>query len=98
MSDAVRVAIITGGLALLGTIISNWINRDKITADLYAKLDKQSELADERIRGELNVIHTEISNLSAHVEQHNKMVERTYALEKDVAKQDERIKNLERTA
>lgn len=98
MTEAIKIAIITGGLAFLGTLISQWMSTNKLTNELYAKLDKQSELADEKIRGELNVIHSEISALSAHVEKHNKMVERTYALETEVAKQGEQIKMLNKSA
>lgn len=98
MTEAIKIAIITGGLAFLGTLISQWMSTNKLTNELYAKLDKQSELADEKIRGELNVIHSEISTLSAHVEKHNKMVERTYALETEVAKQGEQIKMLNKSA
>ena len=94
MSEAVLVAFITGTLALLGTIISQRISTNKLMTDLYSKLDKQSSLADERIKGEVAVIHTEISELRKTVEKHNSMVERTYALEKEVAKQEEQIKTL----
>lgn len=94
MTDALKVAIVTGAFALVGTIISNWLNMNKITTELYAKLDKQSELADERMRGEIAVLKTEIKDLSQKVEKHNNMVERTYGLEKEVAKQGEQIKNL----
>lgn len=94
VTDALKVAIVTGAFALVGTIISNWLNMNKITTELYAKLDKQSELADERMRGEIAVLKTEIKDLSQKVEKHNNMVERTYGLEKEVAKQGEQIKNL----
>lgn len=84
------VALITGGLAVLGEIIVS----AKSTKELYAKLDKQSEIADERIRGEIAVIHTEITELRKNVEKHNSVIERTYNLEKEVAKQGEQIKTL----
>lgn len=90
MSDAVLVAIITGVLAVIGEIIIS----ARSTRELYAKLDKQSELSDEKIKGEIAVIHAEISELRKTVEKHNSMVERTYNLEKEVAKQGEQIKTL----
>ncbi len=94
MSDAIKVAIITGGLALIGTVLSQWMSINKLTSELYAKLDKQSELADERMRGEINGVKIEINELKNHVEKHNQVVERTYDLEKEVAKQSEQIKTL----
>ena len=90
MSDAILAAIITGVLAIIGEIVVSARN----TRELYAKLDKQSELADERIKGEIAVIHTEISELRKTVEKHNSVIERTYNLETEVARQGEKIKTL----
>lgn len=90
MSDAVIVAFITGALAVIGDIIISAKN----TRDLYAKLDKQSEIADERIKGEIAVIKTEITELRKNVEKHNSVIERVYNLETEVGKQGEQIKTL----
>ena len=90
MSEGIWIALITGALAVVGDIIVS----AKSTKDLYTKLDKQSELADERIKGEIAVIHTEIAELRKNVERHNSVIERTYSLEKEVAKQGEQIKTL----
>ena len=77
MSDAVLVAIITGALSLLGAYISS----RKSTADMFAKLDKQSELSDAKLDREIAVVKTEISALSQRVNVHNNMIERVYKLE-----------------
>lgn len=90
LTEAIIIALITGACAIIGNIIVSNRNAN----DLYAKLDKQSEIADERIKGELKVVHTEISALTEKVEKHNSVIERTYNLEKEVAKQGEQIKNL----
>ena len=90
MSEAVIVALITGACAVIGQVIIS----AKSTSELYAKLDKQSELADEKIKGEIAVIHTEISELRKNVEKHNSVVERVYNLENQVGRQDEQIKTL----
>ena len=90
MNDAVIVALITGAVAVIGDIIISAKN----TRDLYAKLDKQSEIADERIKGEIAVIKTEITELRKTVEKHNTVIERTYRLEAEVVKQGEQIKTL----
>lgn len=90
ISEGVLIAFITGACAIVGEIIVSAKN----TKELYAKLDKQSELADERMKGEIAVIHTEIAELRKNVEKHNSVIERTYSLEKEVAKQSEQIKTL----
>lgn len=90
MSDPIIVALITGAVAVIGDIIIS----AKSTRELYAKLDKQSELADERMKGEIAVIHTEIAELRKNVEKHNTVVERVYQLETEQAKQGEQIKTL----
>lgn len=77
MSDAILVALITGALSLLGAFISS----RKSTADMFAKLDKQSELSDAKLDREIAVVKTEISALSQRVNVHNNMIERVYKLE-----------------
>ena len=67
MSESIIVALITGGLALIGVI---WTNR-KSTAELFAKLDKQSELSDAKLEAEIRVVKTEIANLTEEVHKHN---------------------------
>jgi hypothetical protein len=88
MSEAIIVALITGAAAVVAyLIIARQSNRD-----LYAKLDKQSEVSDAKIQGEIDVIKADIRTLSNRVEQHNKLVERTYALESRADVQDEQIR------
>lgn len=88
MNEAVIVALITGACAVISQIIIS----AKSTKELYAKLDKQSELADEKIKGEIAVIHAEISELRKTVEKHNGVLERVYKLEQSDAVQEEMIK------
>ena len=88
MPESVWVAVITGALAIIGDIIIS----ARSTKELYAKLDKQSELADERIKGEIAVIHTEINELRKTVERHNSVVERTYKLEERMSVAENQIK------
>ena len=94
MSDAVIVAIIT---VSANVIIQIWSAAAQ-SKDLLAKLQAESELADERIKSEIKannaLIYEKIDELSRRVEQHNKVVERTYALEETVARHDEKIKTL----
>ena len=91
MSEAVVVALITGGLALIGV----WLTNRKSTADLFAKLDKQSELSDAKLDKEIAVVKTEISALSEEVRKHNAFAERIPALEEKAKAADRRLTDLE---
>ena len=88
MSEAIIVALITGAAAVVAQLIISRRSSD----ELYAKLDKQSELSDARMQGEIDVIKADIRTLSNRVEAHNNMIERTYALERRVDVQEEQIK------
>ena len=90
ISEGIIIAFVTGALAVVGEIIVS----ARSTKELYAKLDKQSELSDERIHGEIAVIRQEISELRKNVEKHNQVVERVYNLEVETARQGEKIKTL----
>ena len=79
--NEIVVALIAGGVSLVGTVITVVVtNRQTIAA-----LDKSSSLADEAIKGQISTIHAEIKALSDRVDKHNKIVERTYKLESQVA-------------
>lgn len=81
MDTAVLVAIITGAISLIGTIITVLTaNRQTLAA-----LSEQSKLADASINEKISVIKEKIDTLNQRVEKHNSMVERTYNLETRVA-------------
>ena len=88
MSEAVVVALITAA----GAVLAQWLIGKSRDAELYAKLDKQSATSDEKIQGEINVLKADIRTLSNRVEAHNKVVERTYQLERRADVLEEKIK------
>lgn len=94
MSDAIIVALITGGLSLIGVIITNY----KSNQQLYAKLDKQSELSDAKLDAKLErhqaVTDTKIDELTRKVDKHNNMIERVYQLEGKMNEAEHDIKDL----
>lgn len=92
MSEAIVVALITGACAVISQAIIAWKN----SSNLYAKLDKQSELSDEKIWSELRIIKTEMAELTREVREHNNFAKRTPVLEeqmKNVQKDIENLKN-----
>lgn len=81
MSEAIIVAIITGGLSLIGTIVSN--NRTAQSMD--AKLDKQQA-----------VTETKLEELTREVRAHNNFAQRIPVLEEQIKVANHRIEDLEK--
>lgn len=81
MSESIIVAIITGGLSLIGTIVSN--NRTAQSMD--AKLDKQQA-----------VTETKLEELTREVRAHNNFAQRVPVLEEQIKVANHRIEDLEK--
>lgn len=84
MTEAIIVAVI----ALAGQIVIALISNSGIVA----KLDKQSEVNDTKLHGELDVIKSDVSMLRKEVEKHNSVIERTYRIEERITVAEEKIK------
>lgn len=80
MSESIIVAIITGGLALLGVIVTN--NRNQ--AEMGAKLDKHQAVTD-----------TKIEELTREVREHNNFAKRMPVVEEQIKVINHRIGDLE---
>lgn len=80
MSDAIIVALITGACAVIAQAI---IARQN-TKELYTKLDKQSELADQKLDAKIQVMDTKIEELTREVRAHNNFAQRIPVLENRV--------------
>lgn len=95
MSDAIIVALITGACAVIAQLI---ISRSS-AKELYAKLDKQSEVNDQKLDAKLEryqaVTDTKIEELTREVRKHNGFAERIPLIEAENTRQNERIKALE---
>lgn len=96
MSDAIIVALITGGCAIVAQLL---ISRQS-SKDLYAKLDKQSELADKELSAKVEklqaVTDTKIEELTREVREHNNFAKRIPAIEVQIEEINRRLQNLER--
>lgn len=88
MSDVIIVALIS----LVGTILTQWWSH----RSTIAKMEKNSELADQQLKGQIAVIENKIETLSERVNKHNNLIERTYALERRNDVLDERIQSIAR--
>lgn len=80
MSDAIIVALITGGLSLLGIIYSSC----KSTSKVDSKLDKQQA-----------VIETKMDELTREVREHNNFAKRVPVVEEQIKVINHRIEDLE---
>lgn len=78
--EAIIAALITGGLALVGVIITN--NKNQALMD--AKLDKRQAVTD-----------TKIEELTREVREHNNFARRMPVVEEQVKVLNHRIKDLE---
>ena len=80
MTEAIVVAIITGGLALVGTIYSS----NKTAQNMNAKLDKQQA-----------VTETKLEDLTREVKEHNNFAKRVPVMEEQIKVINHRIEDLE---
>ena len=89
--DSIIAAAITGGLALIGVIVSGSMSQRKTQAAVETTL--QNEMAG--IRTEIAVTKNEIKNLRVEVERHNNFATRIPALEAKEQANENAIKRLE---
>lgn len=80
MTEAVIVALITGGMSLLGVVFSNLRSRRTTEA-----------LLDYRIRE----VQKDVQKLSERVDKHNNLVERMAAVEQSTRSAHHRLDNVE---
>lgn len=91
MSEALRVAIITGVLAVAGEVVIAIIN-SKV---MMKELEKQSALADARLEKSQAVTDTKLENLTAEVRAHNNFAQKIPVLEEQIKVANHRISDLE---
>ena len=73
MSESIIVAIITGGLSLIGVIVSNNRTAQSMDKSMDAKLDKQQV-----------VTETKLEELTREVRAHNNFAQRVPVLEEQI--------------
>lgn len=91
MSDAVIAVIITG----VFSVIVQMIISHNASKDLYAKLDKQSEISDQKLDAKLEkyqaVTDEKISELTREVRKHNNFAERLPVLEEKISALEKKV-------
>lgn len=85
MSESIIVAIITGGLSLIGVIVSNNRTAQSMDKSMDAKMDKQQA-----------VTETKLEELTREVRAHNNFAQRVPVLEEQIKVANHRIEDLEK--
>lgn len=81
MSEAIAVAIITGGLSLIGVVISNIASNRRISSEI----DKRQAVTD-----------TKLEDLTREVREHNNFAKRMPVVEEKIKVINHRLDDLER--
>lgn len=83
MNESIVVALITGGLSLIGVVVTGIIGNRKTTNEVTHRLEVHQAVTD-----------TKIEALREEVNRHNNVVERTFKLEGQMAECQHDIKDL----
>lgn len=87
MSDAIIVAIVSGGLSLLGTLISS------VAAS--CRTDATAKRTDESIKTSQAVTDTKLEELTREVREHNGFARRMPVVEEQIKVINHRLQDLE---
>lgn len=85
MTEAIIVALITGGLALIGTVVSVVSSNRKTTQAMQATMQTAQKVTD-----------VKIEELTREVRRHNDFAERIPVLEEKIKVANNRISDLEK--
>ena len=85
MTEAIIVALITGGLALIGTVVSVVSSNRKTTQAMQATMQTAQKVTD-----------VKIEELTREVRKHNDFAERIPVLEEKIKVANNRISDLEK--
>lgn len=83
MSEAILIALITGGLSFLGVLVSNISGNKKIVNDIKTELVKYQAVTD-----------TKITELTREVREHNNFAKRMPVVENEIKNIKEKIIDL----
>lgn len=97
--SGIIAAAISGGLALIGVIITVVATVRKGNADLLNDLQKQSEIDDQKLNAKLEkfqaVTETKIEELTREVRKHNGFAERMPVVEEQIKVINQRLDKIE---
>ncbi len=83
--EAILVALISGGLSLIGVVFSNAFSNKKIAANVTSQLEMHQAVTD-----------TKLDELTREVREHNNFAHRVPVVEEHIKRIDARLEKLER--
>lgn len=81
--ENIAIALITGGLSLLGVVITNYMGNNKMQAEMKLEFAKAQAVTD-----------TKIEELTREVREHNNFAKRVPVLEQKVQRNEDDIAEL----
>ena len=94
MSNEIITALITGGLALIGVVISQQFQNKRFTKDLENNNIQNQKKTEEKFDVAMAIINERIEELTREVRKHNNFAERIPRLEANQENIKEDIKEL----
>lgn len=82
MSEAITIALITGGLSFAGVLVSNFNSNKKLVNDIRIEITKYQAVTD-----------TKIEELTREVREHNNFAKRMPVVENEIKHIEEEIKS-----
>jgi hypothetical protein len=101
MSDAILAAVITGGLSLIGVIVTVVVTsrrsaaqQRESNAQMIAELKSRSDASDAKLDKEVALLRAEVDELMREVRLHNGFAQRIPAIEADIRNVKDQINEL----
>ena len=90
------VALITGGMSLIGVVITVVYTSKRSDAQIIAELKTRSESSDAKLDKEIALLRAEVDELMREVRMHNNFAQRIPVLEERIEVANHRIADLEK--
>ena len=84
MSEAVFVALISGGLSLIGVIVTVVATMHKTRNDMLQEIRQRSDDSDAKLDKELALLRAEVDELMREVRIHNNFAQRVPVIEEQI--------------
>jgi len=98
MSEAIFVALISGGLSLIGVIVTVVATMHKTRNDMLQEIRQRSDDSDAKLDKELALLRAEVDELMREVRIHNNFAQRVPVIEEQIAVLNREMKEVRHSA